>query len=120
MQTVILACLAYASLFVLAGPAEAQTQSQCCGDPVVQFYLSSSGRCQRLPPGTDDPRLAINGWPADPADCTRPYCFDPKANLGWRPAEPNDFSCRSSQRIDKPTYEALFSKGEVYQGSPPP
>jgi hypothetical protein len=118
MRRVILAYLASASLFVLAGPAEAQTQ--CCGDPLIGFYLSSSGRCQRLPPGTDDPRLAINGWPADPADCTRPYCFDPKAKLGWRPVPNDDFSCRSSQRIDKPTYEALFSRGEVYQGSPPP
>src|SRR5262249_5895537 len=87
--------------------------------PVVGFYLSSSRRCQRLPPRTDDPRLTINGWPADPADCTRPYCLDPKANLGWRP-QPNDFSCKSSQRIDKSTYEALFSRGQVYQGSPPP
>ena len=47
MRTVILAYLASASLFVLAGPAEAQAPSRCCGD-WTGFYLSSSERCQRF------------------------------------------------------------------------
>jgi hypothetical protein len=106
MRTAPSTCVVFASLplFMLVETAEA---AQCCLDP-LGYYLSS-GRCTGRP-GTG------SGWPADPAKCTRPYCFDSIAKVGWRPADPTDFSCDrypSSWVIQKEQYDALAGQGKV-------